>query len=318
MRYPSVVRAVAVGLLVSAAAPGWAWGKRGHEAVATVAARLLAVKRGNPVLRPYAYDLGYYANVPDNLWRNINEETSAVEGPQHFIDWSAPLAKAFGSPQNLPLTFADYKAGLGDAFAPSLGVVPYRIHDLAARCKTLADGFTRERHLPLLVCLGTLSHYTGDIGQPLHVTDDYDGKRAGQPGIHAWFETLLVDELDAPLAAEVLKRALQDFDRSPLRGLPSDQAVRSMIADSYSRIDEMLKIDRAVGRIDAARAGKKFRPLLVERLSRAAILTAVVWDEILGPLHSFGDKPLYGFDGCAAYLEPDPAFRAAVAAAPRR
>ena len=309
---------VITSVLVVAPAPTWAWGKKGHEIVSSVAARVLAERRGNPVLRPFAYDLGYYANVPDILWRNLGEATSRVEGPQHFIDWSPPLEKAFGTIDALPPTFAEYKAKLGDTFAPGLGVVPYRIRDLTAQCKSLAEGWTRERHPALLVCLGTLSHYTGDIGMPLHNTDDYDGKRTNQVGIHAFFETTLVDVLDASLHAEVSQRALQDYEASPLRAMPSEKAVRWLIADSYARIEEMLKIDKETGRADVVVAADKFRPMLVERLARAALLTALLWDEILGPLRTFGDKPLYGFDGCPVYFEPDPAFREAVAAAPPR
>jgi hypothetical protein len=309
---------IAVLLAAAAPTPTWAWGKKGHEIVSSVAARVLAERRGNPVLRPFAYDLGYYSNVPDVLWKNLGDATYKVEGPQHFLDWSPPLAKAFGSIEALPLTFAEYKSGLGAAFDPSLGVAPYRIRDMVAHCKTLAQGWTRERHPALLVCLGTLSHYTGDLGQPLHVTDDYDGKAAGQPGIHAFFETTAVDALDAPLHADVLQRALQDHDASPLRQMTADKAVRWLIADSYACNEALLKVDKATGRTDVPAAAEKHRPMLVERMARAAILTAVIWDEILGPLRSFGDKPLYGFDGCPVYLDPDPAFKEALAASPAR
>jgi hypothetical protein len=317
IRRAVVITTVAsVSLLGSA--PSWAWGKRGHEIVAGVAARVLAEKRGNAVLRPFAYDLGYYANVPDLIWRNLGKDIGAVEGPQHFIDWSPRLDKVFGSPLELPLTFEEYKAKLGEPFDPAVGVVPYRIHDLAARCKTLVQGYTTERHPALLVCLGTLAHYTGDIGQPLHVTEEYDGKATGQAGIHSFFETTLVDVLYPGLAQEVEAGALAAFDKSPLREMASDKAVRWTIADSYGRNAELVRVDKETGRADLVAAADKQRALIVERLIQASILTAVVWDETLGGLRSFSEKPLYGFDGCPAYVEPDPAFRAAVEAAPKK
>ncbi|NJL26207.1 MAG: hypothetical protein HC902_14330 [Calothrix sp. SM1_5_4] len=47
----------------------WAWGKRGHQIVAETAAHLVAGQPEARFLRNHSFDLGYYANVPDVIWK---------------------------------------------------------------------------------------------------------------------------------------------------------------------------------------------------------------------------------------------------------
>jgi len=265
------------------------WGKRGHEITASVAARILESKKNAGYLRSHEFDLGYYSNVPDIIWRNLNTPESKDEGFQHFIDWNKTFEAIFGSPKNLPIEFADYKAKLGDNYKLNLGVVPYRIHGLIKRCKSIAANLTKEKQGPLLVCIGTLSHYTGDLSMPLHVTDNFDGQMTGQTGVHAYFETDMVDALDPSLKKEVMEQAIKSFDKSEVQKMDGDAAIRWLIADSYGRIDELLMIDKHIDRKNINASKEKFKALIIQRLVRGAIVTAQVWSEILAPVHSFDD-----------------------------
>jgi hypothetical protein len=167
-----------------------AWGRRGHEIVAAVAARLLEEKKHAGYLKGHEFDLGYYANVPDIIWKNMGDDIYKIEGPQHYIDWTKAFDKAFGSPKDLPVSFDEFKTKMGDEYKYKLGVAPFRIHDMVTRCKQLAAKLDRSTQGPLLVCLGELAHYTGDMSMPLHTTDNHDGQLTHQEGIHSYIEDL--------------------------------------------------------------------------------------------------------------------------------
>jgi len=288
-------------LVFSLSSQSFAWGKRGHEIVESVAARILEEKKDHKFLKAHEFDLGYYANVPDLIWRKT---AAKIEPPQHYIDWNKDFIETFGTPKNLPLEFKDFKAKMGEKFKVGLGLVPYRIHGLIKRCKSLSKNLDQDKEGPLLVCLGTLGHYTGDLSMPLHVTDNHDGQMTGQKGVHVYFEAVLVDQLDPELKVEVMNKAMSLYEKSELSKMTGDEGVRWMISDSFSKIPELLNIDKSVSRKDLKVAATKFKDLIVERLVQGALLTASVWSEILDGVKDFNEDHFYFFDGTPDYIEP--------------
>lgn len=281
-----------------------AWEKRGHEIVASVAARLLEEKQHREFLRNHEFDLGYYSNVPDIIWRGLGKEIGEREGPQHYIDWNGTFEKIFGAPKNLPPTFEEFKAKMGDAYNFKNGVVPYRIHDMVARCKKIVETLNKDTEGPLLVCMGTLSHYTGDLSMPLHTTDNHDGQMTHQEGIHGYFEGVLVDALDPELKVEVLEKAEKLFDQHVTKNMSSDAAVRWLISDSYGKVSELLNLDHGLNRKDINAAKKKYHSLIVSRLAEGAVVTAEVWSEILTGVKDWDNYKLYFFDGKPDWVDP--------------
>jgi len=292
---------VTLALSLLSGSLSWAWGKRGHEIVEAVAARILEEKKGKTFLRPHEFDLGYYANVPDLIWRKT---AAKAEPPQHYMDWTKDYAEVFGTPKSLPLEFKDFKAKLGDKFKLNWGVVPYRIHGLIKRCNSLASNLDKDKQGPLLVCLGVLGHYTGDLSMPLHVAENHDGQLTGQKGVHVYFESDLVDQLDPEIKVEVMNKALKVYERSEMLKLKGEEAVRWMISDSYGQIAELLKTDKETSRQNLLKAANKFKPLIISRLVQGAILTAHVWSEILDQVKSFDEDHFVFFDGTPDYIEP--------------
>src|SRR4051812_37927007 len=62
-----------------------AWGKRGHAMVCETAAYLVAEKtKKTDFLKDHSYDLGFYCNVPDVVWKR--EATYKKEWFNHFMD----------------------------------------------------------------------------------------------------------------------------------------------------------------------------------------------------------------------------------------
>jgi len=296
---------------------GSCWGKRGHEIIASTAARILEEKKGKKFLKQHEFDLGYYANVPDLIWRKTASE---IEPPQHYLDWTKDFESIFKTPMGLPLEFRDFKTQMGAKFDIHLGVVPYRIHGLSARCKSLAKSLLQKNPTnkvseaqkkasqglqgPLLVCLGTLGHYTGDLSMPLHLSENHDGQLTGQKGVHVYFEAALVDELDPDLKVEVMAQSLASFEKTDLKKMNGDQAVRAMINDSLNKVPDLLKLDKSTNRHDLTLAKNKFKSLIVERLVQGSILTAVVWSEILEGVNEFDENHFYFFDGSPDYIFP--------------
>src|ERR1700733_12770660 len=62
----------------------WAWGRRGHEIVCASGAYLVAGEKGAGFLKEHSFDLGYYCNIPDFVWKE--PLTYLLEGPNHYVN----------------------------------------------------------------------------------------------------------------------------------------------------------------------------------------------------------------------------------------
>lgn len=79
-------------LITSLSSPAFAWGERGHDAVARVATRVLAESDDTDAQKLGAFlqrkenMIGHLANVPDIVWRSFGKDIDALSAPSHFID----------------------------------------------------------------------------------------------------------------------------------------------------------------------------------------------------------------------------------------
>lgn len=282
-----------------------AWGKRGHDLVAKTAARILVKEEQKTYLRDHAFDLGYYSNVPDIIWRNMPEKIAKTEGPQHFLDWNKTFETHFEKPENIPVRFEDYKKKMGKDYDSKLGLVPWRIKDLFSDAISYASKpLDPKSQGKLLVTMGVLSHYSGDLGNPFHTTDNYDGQMTGQKGIHSYFETLLVDQLDLSTDEKVMELALEKYKKLKSENRDVDQNVRWLIGDSHKFLDEALKKDKEDDRKDVSASLKLHEKMLLDRLATASAVTALIWRDILAPVKNFDSKKFYFFDGRPEYRFP--------------
>jgi hypothetical protein len=197
------------------------------------------------------------------------------------------------------------------------GTAPWRTEQLyngmveAFKCYTCSDKTTRLQDLAAAIEYGgVMGHFIGDMGQPLHVTADYDGYSRGQGGIHGYFETFLLNFLDEKLTDDVVRGArnkatqqemikrlkLQAFDTMKI-----PQIVFHLAADSYSHQEAFYKADRksaliregsklvfgamkTAGALTAERRDYRepkvqaaFRPLIVERLIVSSFILYKLW-----------------------------------------
>jgi predicted AlkP superfamily phosphohydrolase/phosphomutase len=182
-RRASRVAAAALVCTLAAAAPrpAEAWGFAGHRLVNRRAAALLP-----PPLRAlFAANADYLAehSVDPDLWRGAGAEG---EGPNHFLDLDA-----FGRPPfpAIPLVEAEHLSRHG-AEAAGKGRVPWRVQEVY---RELVEALRKRDPKRALERAAVLGHYVADAHVPLHAALNYDGQLTGQTGLHARWESDLVE-----------------------------------------------------------------------------------------------------------------------------
>ena len=269
-------RAISLSLvtlsLILSAPRAFAWGERGHDMITRLAAR--EVMRTEPTLGrtlvAREHMLAHLANVPDIVWRNGDQATRDANSPTHYYDadWIDPTAK------NLPLDLAktvevvrqrckdgpDCPVSQGADAAQILekiGTAPWRISQLHGKMTAALmefahlqkRGASREKlgaaWDQALLWAGLLSHFVGDLSQPLHTTRNYDGWDNGHGGIHAWFETDLVNHLSLDADRDIAERVV--VHRSQTRSRASRDALNiamDLTRESWSQLDLLWALDR--------------------------------------------------------------------------
>lgn len=176
--------ALALALVVAGAPRAAAWGFTGHrlvnaKAVATLPAEL------RPLFEANAAYLAEHSIDPD-LWRAAGRPN---EGLNHFLDLDA---------------FGDYPfAGLSRdeaEQAPERGRVPWRVGELYAE---LVAAYRAQDAANVLHLAAALGHYVSDAHVPLHAVLNYDGQLSGQAGLHARWESVLVERYERQIAPRV-------------------------------------------------------------------------------------------------------------------
>lgn len=183
-----------------------AWGKRGHSIICQTAAYLTAIKAfRSDFLKERSFDIGYYCNVPDLIW--LKGDLYKKEWFNHFMDMeifirefkNVSVENPFSlSRKEFEKTFPNIKEEAGRAF--------WRVNELISFVEKLSAQLNRsdlsieDRHklqANWLLYSGAIGHYLGDLSQPLHVTENYDGQLSDQSGIHAMIQThILLNSLN--------------------------------------------------------------------------------------------------------------------------
>ena len=289
-----------------------AWGRRGHAVVCEAAA--IVASKDIPFLASSTFDLGYYCNVPDLIWKK--GELYQLEWFNHFMDLEI-FERAFRSvkvdkPFELNRTefdkrFPFIKKEAGRSFW-RIREFDDRLQELAKKLQdTSLDKAARQRlQLDWLVNAGALGHYIGDLAQPLHVTENFDGELTKQKGVHSFFEDRVVESLyaDRALLQDVLKKARTDWDleQAQLAKKSLAQLMEDLSTDSSRALPALLKIDREVGRQDAKKAANAFRDLVVTRLAKGAVTLAEIWRRV--GRWPFNSDQFYLFEGTPTYIAP--------------
>lgn len=283
-------------LLIALLIPQFAfsWGRMGHDLGNRTAAMLLAKTSDKSFFRTRAYDLGYYGNVPDLVWKR--GPLYEVEWFNHFMDLETFEREIKKSVDDGKLSAKedvfDWDRSKVETKLPSLpnsaGRAYWRIRELEKKLAATAsllkqkDLLKDERHrlqAEWLVIAGTMGHYVLDLAQPLHVTENYDGQLSNQRGVHNQFEEVLVDALWPSIETPVAKEAekIWEKEQNIFAGKSVLQLLRDLAAESTKEAEDLLKKDKKTPREDLKKSTEVFRLQITKRIAAGAAVLTEIW-----------------------------------------
>jgi hypothetical protein len=130
--------------------------------------------------------------IDPDTWRAAGFED---EGPNHFLDldWEGYGKERFAE---LPRDYTAAVAKFGRARILQNGVVPWRVEEMFGSLRRAFQDYGRRGVFgqnDIIHFAAWLSHYVSDSIQPFHGVINYDGQLTKQNGVHARFETALVE-----------------------------------------------------------------------------------------------------------------------------
>jgi hypothetical protein len=319
-----------------------AWGRQGHSLIGETAARVVAESQDFDLLLSRAYDVGYYSNVPDMIWKRT-DAIHQLERHNHYMDIDIFVNSILGdakddtqgdaNEQSLDLALLlkefkldrltfnkkypqiDSKAGRSfwriREFETRLTAITEKLKALdhsviengraknmtgkygadfakatPATLKDNEDLKIRKHQLQRewLQVIGYISHYVGDLGQPLHVTSNHDGQHTNQPGIHSYYEDAVVDVLTPELRVDVLEKAQKRWPSYHKRHaqLATLEVLMKLTQSSIDEIEKLLAIDRKHGREDILKVREKYKKQITERMVDSSLALAEIISRQLG------------------------------------
>lgn len=310
-------------ILIVLGLPWWAhaWGRRGHSLIGETAAQVVAKSTSTEFLRNHSYDLGYYCNVPDFFWKK--PETFEAEHPNHFMDMEI-FERAFAKQPDVHAPFELSRADFEKQFpevGPSAGRAFWRIREMTDQLADLSaslrkfEGATKDAKGPnqekrklqeqWLLLAGVLGHYVGDLGMPLHVSENYDGQMTGQKGIHSYFEDESVDAIYPSLVAPVYADTLKQWPAFTRKNAKKSvlEMIENLARDSRRSVTPLLKLDKSQGRKNTGRSAEGFRALIRRRMVASTLVLAEIYRRNSAGW-TFDDHRFFFFNGEPEFMRP--------------
>ena len=189
-----------------------AWGFEAHHLIMERAIALLPAEL-RPLFEKHRAKVVERIIDPDT-WRAAGFED---EEPNHFLDldWEGYGKEPFAE---LPRDVTAAMAKFGRARIQQNGTVPWRVEEMYGNLQRAFRDYPRRGafgQVDIIHFSAWLSHYVSDAIQPFHGVINYDGQLTRQNGVHARFETALVERYKSQLvlAPKALPpiRAPRDF-----------------------------------------------------------------------------------------------------------
>jgi len=275
---------VATALLLLVPAQAFAWGAAAHQLIMRRAIELLPPEL-KPFFENYREELVLRSNDPD-LWRNVPWDDDS----NHFVDFGIP---EYGKPPftELPRERGAAQAKFGAANLKEWGTLPWRVEEMTGSLRRGFEGMGRSGAYSIsdvILFSSATGHYIQDATQPFHATDNYDGFKTGNAGIHSRFERDLIEKFATRLR-------LAPAPPKPIANA-RDFAFETLIT-SYGLVDRILAADKAaLGTKDSyddeyfEKLFTALQPVLEQQVSAAISATAGV---ILGAWEQAGRPKLY-------------------------
>jgi S1/P1 Nuclease len=285
-----------------------AWGRRGHQIVGENAALLVSAEKEAGFLRDHSFDFGYYANVPDFIWKR--PATYGVERNEHYIDLEI-FQREFAKHPEVTHPFALSRKEFETKFPeikPEAGRAYWRIREMNEQLTALSkepSGPARQKlQEKWLVLAGTLAHYIGDLGMPLHVSENHDGQLSEQKGVHSYFEEVIVDQLYPSLGTEVSRDVQKLWPAFKKKNADKslEQLIEAVAERSLKTVPKLLALDKKSKREAIQKNSEMYRAMIRERLVDSTLALAEVYRRQIG--WTFDNKKFYFFAGEPAYIAP--------------
>ncbi len=238
-----LIRFISV-LIVLASSSAFGWGAIGHQIIAYTGAN--SATEGKVFWSKNIESMRTLSTVPDRLWKT--PALKPHEGLTHWFQVDAYYKPVdFGNIISFPSAYSQAISRYSESNVLINGTAPWRIRQLYQLAFQALKLGSAEKALQYV---GVMSHYIGDLSQPLHVTENHNGQLSGNLGIHSYFETsVIIDEI--AIRADVQKRTailLKDGKYlSQFNGSLMDVILFS-VERSVKQLETVLSNDKKYGR----------------------------------------------------------------------
>jgi hypothetical protein len=255
------------------------WGAKGHQIVSYVGASI--ADEGQVFWGANLNGFRQLSTVPDRVWKS--PEYKAQEGHQHFFQVDSYYTPGeYNQIISFPNSYANAVTKYSEKEIIRNGTAPWRVRQLYNMAVQQFQSGNMKAGLELA---GAMSHYIGDLSQPLHVTENFNGQFSGNSGIHSYFETtVLTDEV--AIRNEVQQRAqalLHDPNFLAQFNRPLMDILLLEIERSITYKDQILKIDKDLGRGPQGAAAQL--DLAKDRLADGAATFAMILSQLWKDTH---------------------------------
>lgn len=178
VRPPARLALLLAGLLAFGPAPAWPWGGAVHRVI-----NRNAMSNLPPDFQAFAQwtdQIEVLATAADD-----RKDSTPGEDIKHYINIDAFAEFAAGT---FPHGYDQAVAKYGVSRVRNEGIGPWA---LEAAYNDLVAAFRARNWTTVVTVAADMGHYTGDLHQPLHITENYDGQMTAQSGVHSRFESRL-------------------------------------------------------------------------------------------------------------------------------
>ena len=260
---------VAALVLLTAPLPALGWAARAHRLVTDLAVDIVPGHCA-PLFKEHRRRLLNLCVEPDSVLRQREGHREAI---RHYIDLDAYMPYPF---DGFPRTYREAVRRFGRHAVEQRGVLPWVILRME---RELQAAVRRQDEHATLQKAGYLSHYVADAFQPLHLTENYDGQKSGNDGVHLRFEVGVVDD-----RIDEYARALHGH-LAPAQRIAD---LRATLFDDFNRtypaIAKIMQADRDAreflwpyGPLYYRRMDTALHAIAQRQLSEAATLLASIW-----------------------------------------
>jgi len=291
MKHLTLISILATAATLMTSSQAFAWGEQAHKIVATVGATLTT--NGQSFFQANATNFANLTTVPDVDWKSSNR---TGESPNHWFqaDHYFP-SLSINDIETFPKSYATAVSQYTEPTVIKEGTATWRVkqfYDLAVQALKSGDPATAMEYM------GVMSHYIGDMSQPLHDSVNYDGPNGASNGIHYFFESQNITNT-SQIQTVVQQRAQALLaDASFTAQFTGDimDVLYHEVARALAYRDQIFNTDSSMGRTGAGQAAQL--DLAESRMADGAATLALILD------HLWADAGISSSSGAVSVSTP--------------